>query len=51
VLAARPTIDEETARAAARAALVDARPLGNNAYKLPVFETVIRRTILAAARA
>jgi xanthine dehydrogenase YagS FAD-binding subunit len=48
VLAARPTIDEETARAAARAALVDARPLGNNAYKLPVFETVIRRTILAA---
>jgi xanthine dehydrogenase YagS FAD-binding subunit len=45
------TIDEETARAAARAALQDARPLSNNAYKLQVFETMIRRTILAAARA
>jgi xanthine dehydrogenase YagS FAD-binding subunit len=44
-------IDEATARAAARAALQDARPLGNNSYKLPIFETVIRRTILAAAKA
>jgi xanthine dehydrogenase YagS FAD-binding subunit len=45
------TIDEATARAAAKAALQDARPLSNNAYKLPIFETVIRRTILAAASA
>jgi xanthine dehydrogenase YagS FAD-binding subunit len=45
------TIDEATARAAAKAALQDARPLNNNAYKLPIFETVIRRTILAAAKA
>jgi xanthine dehydrogenase YagS FAD-binding subunit len=51
ILAGRPTIDEETARAAARAAVQDARPLSSNAYKLPVFETVIRRTILAAAKA
>lgn len=51
VLAGKPMIDEDTARAAAKAALQDARPLGNNAYKLPIFETVIRRTILAAARA
>jgi xanthine dehydrogenase YagS FAD-binding subunit len=50
VLAGRP-VDEETARVAAKAALQDARPLANNAYKLPVFETVIRRTILAAATA
>jgi xanthine dehydrogenase YagS FAD-binding subunit len=44
-------IDEATARVAARAALQDARPLSNNSYKLPIFETVIRRTILAAAKA
>jgi xanthine dehydrogenase YagS FAD-binding subunit len=50
ILADKP-IDEETARAAARAAMQGARPLGNNGYKLPIFETVIRRTILAAARA
>jgi xanthine dehydrogenase YagS FAD-binding subunit len=44
-------VDEETARAAAKAALEGATPLGNNAYKLPIFETIVRRTILAAARA
>lgn len=41
--------DEQTARAAAVAALRGATPLANNQYKLPVFEAVVRRTILAAA--
>jgi xanthine dehydrogenase YagS FAD-binding subunit len=50
LLAGKP-IDEETARAAARAALQGATPLRNNAYKLPIFEAVVRRTILAAAKA
>lgn len=50
VLAGKP-IDEGTARAAARAALQGALPLSNNAYKLPIFETLIRRAILAAGRA
>ncbi len=43
-------IDEEAARAAARAALQGATPLSENAYKVPVFEAIVRRTILAAAR-
>ena len=42
-------IDETTARAAAKAALQGATPLSGNAYKLPVFEAIVRRTILAAA--
>ena len=50
VLSGKP-IDEGTARAAASAALQGAHPLSNNAYKLPIFETLIRRAILAAARA
>lgn len=41
-------IDDVLAREAAKASLKDARPLSNNAYKLPIFETLIRRTILAA---
>jgi xanthine dehydrogenase YagS FAD-binding subunit len=45
------SVSEETARAAAKAAVQGATPLSNNAYKLPVFETVVRRTILAAAKA
>ena len=49
VLAGNP-INEDTARAAAKAALQGATPLKNNSYKLPIFETVVRRTILAAAR-
>jgi xanthine dehydrogenase YagS FAD-binding subunit len=40
-------IDEDTARAAARAALTGAAPLTRNAYKLPIFETLVRRAILA----
>jgi xanthine dehydrogenase YagS FAD-binding subunit len=50
VLAGNP-INEETARTAAKAAVQGATPLRNNAYKLPIFETVVRRTILAAAQA
>jgi xanthine dehydrogenase YagS FAD-binding subunit len=50
VLAGNP-INEETARAAAKAALQGASPLANNFYKLPIFEAVVRRTILAAAQA
>ena len=50
VLAGNP-VNEETARAAAKAALQGASPLANNFYKLPIFEAVVRRTILAAAQA
>jgi xanthine dehydrogenase YagS FAD-binding subunit len=42
-------IDETTARAAAKAAMQGASPLGGNSYKIPVFEAVVRRAILAAA--
>ena len=42
-------VDEPTARAAAKAAVQGATPLAGNAYKLPVFEAIVRRTILAAA--
>lgn len=42
-------ISEETARAAAKAAVADATPLAKNAYKVPIFEAIIRRTILRAA--
>ncbi|NUQ74217.1 MAG: FAD binding domain-containing protein [Polyangiaceae bacterium] len=42
-------IDEDRARAAAKAALSGASPLAQNAYKLPIFEAIVRRAILAAA--
>ncbi|MEI9963415.1 MAG: FAD binding domain-containing protein [Caulobacteraceae bacterium] len=41
-------IDETVARAAASAALDGAQPLSMNAYKLPLFEALTRRAILAA---
>ena len=41
-------IDENVAAAAGRAALDGATPLSKNAYKLPLFETLVRRTILQA---
>jgi xanthine dehydrogenase YagS FAD-binding subunit len=44
-------IDETSATAAAAAAIEDATPLADNGYKLPLFETLVRRTILAAAQA
>ncbi|MEO5936096.1 MAG: FAD binding domain-containing protein [Terriglobales bacterium] len=43
------TVSVDTATAAAKAALTGATPLARNGYKLPIFEAVIRRTILAAA--
>jgi xanthine dehydrogenase YagS FAD-binding subunit len=47
ILTGRP-LGEETARAAARAAVTGARPLSGNGYKIQVLEAVARRTILAA---
>jgi xanthine dehydrogenase YagS FAD-binding subunit len=43
------TITEETAAAAAEAALRDARPLSQNAYKVQVAKTAVKRAILNAA--
>jgi xanthine dehydrogenase YagS FAD-binding subunit len=43
------TITEETAAAAADAALRDARPLSQNAYKIQVAKTAVKRAILRAA--
>lgn len=43
-------IDEASAAEAARAAVEGATPLSKNEYKVQVLETVVRRTILAAAR-
>ncbi len=45
------TIDAPLARIAAQAALQGAAPLSQNGYKLPIFETLVRRTILAATGA
>jgi xanthine dehydrogenase YagS FAD-binding subunit len=42
-------VNEESAREAARAAIQGATPLSENAYKLPIFETLLRRAILAAS--
>jgi xanthine dehydrogenase YagS FAD-binding subunit len=44
-------LTEDLARQAARAAVAGATPLSQNGYKVPVLETVVRRTILAAAAA
>jgi xanthine dehydrogenase YagS FAD-binding subunit len=42
-------INQDTAARAAQAALIGATPLSKNAYKLPLFETLVRRAILHAA--
>jgi xanthine dehydrogenase YagS FAD-binding subunit len=42
-------ITEDSARAAAEAAMANATPLEKNAYKIPIFEAIVRRTILRAA--
>lgn len=42
-------LTEDVARRAAAAAVSGATPLSKNAYKVPVLEAVVRRTILAAA--
>src|SRR6478752_2913005 len=47
-LAGKP-VTEATAAAAADAALRDARPLSQNAYKIQVAETAVKRAILNAA--
>ncbi len=44
-------LDERVAAEAAKAAVVGATPLSKNAYKVPILEVVVRRTILAAAKA
>ena len=41
-------VDEAAARQAARAALDGATPLSKNAYKLPLFEALVRRAIVKA---
>jgi xanthine dehydrogenase YagS FAD-binding subunit len=41
-------IDEDVAREAGHAALAGAMPLTKNAYKLPLFEVLVRRAILKA---
>jgi xanthine dehydrogenase YagS FAD-binding subunit len=41
-------INEDTARAAARAAVQGATPLSQNAHKVPIFEVIVYRTILMA---
>jgi xanthine dehydrogenase YagS FAD-binding subunit len=43
-------IDEQLAAEAGRLAVRDASPTAKNGYKVPILETVIRRTVLAAAR-
>jgi xanthine dehydrogenase YagS FAD-binding subunit len=48
-LAGKRTTDE-AARAAAHAALAGAVPLSGNAYKLPIFEALVRRAVLDAAK-
>ncbi|MDY7228921.1 FAD binding domain-containing protein [Hyalangium rubrum] len=45
------TLDEGLARQVAQTAVKGATPLSKNAYKVPVLEAVIRRTVLAAAAA
>jgi len=41
-------VDEGVAGEAARAALEGATPLSKNSYKVPLFETLVRRAILKA---
>jgi len=43
------TVNEETAAAAADAALRGAKPLSQNAYKIQVAKTAVKRAILHAA--
>jgi xanthine dehydrogenase YagS FAD-binding subunit len=45
------TLDEGLAQQVAKAAVSGATPLSKNAYKVPVLEAVVRRTVLAAAAA
>jgi xanthine dehydrogenase YagS FAD-binding subunit len=40
-------IDERTAVEAGKAAMAEATPLSKNAYKVPIFETLVKRAVLA----
>jgi xanthine dehydrogenase YagS FAD-binding subunit len=42
-------LTEDLAKEAAKAAVADAKPLSKNAYKVPILETVVRRTIMKCA--
>lgn len=42
-------VNDQSAREAAMTAVKGARPLSQNAYKVPICEAIVRRTILAAA--
>jgi xanthine dehydrogenase YagS FAD-binding subunit len=44
-------LNAATVQAAAKAALQGANPMSRNSYKLPLFEAVVRRTLLAAGGA
>ena len=46
---ANAEINDDAARKAAQQAVASATPLANNSYKIPIFEAIIRRTILRAA--
>src|SRR5262245_58179362 len=43
------TLDETTATAAARGAIVGAAPLSDNGYKVSLLQTLVRRTVLSLA--
>ena len=45
----RGPLDESLARAAAEAALKDAQPLSDNAYKIVIAKVIVRRAIMRAA--
>lgn len=45
------SLDDQLAREAARATVAGSTPLSKNAYKVPILEAVVRRTILRAATA
>jgi len=47
-IAGKP-VNEETADAAAQAAVAGAKPLSMNGYKVPITRTVIKRALLTAA--
>ena len=42
-------VSAETAQRAGQAAVTGAKPLGDNAYKVPLFQALVERTVLAAA--
>lgn len=44
-------VTPESAKAAADASMTGATPLANNGYKVPLFKTIVARTILSAAGA